>query len=165
MVWEDFEQAIFQNKNHPAFFGIGEIGLDRLKGIPLSEQIKILKRILQFASQEKIARIIIHCVRSYDELFLVLKESHYQGQIILHDYNGNLEITDKLLKLNTYFSFGANLLKEKSKAQKIISGLPPERIFFESDEKDSPEEAYSKAKEITGLDFSAICDKNFQNLF
>src|SRR5690606_11565980 len=135
--FERFRDVIVQNKYDEKFFGIGEIGLDRIKGIELGSQIKIFEEILYFAQEEEIKRILIHCVRSYEEIIQSLKSCKYSGQIIFHDYNGGPEVTEKILKLNSYFSFGANLLRENSKAQKVIQDIPQNRIFFESDEKDS----------------------------
>lgn len=160
----NFFSTIIKYKSDPNFMGVGEIGLDRLKGPAIEEQVKILDSIHEFIVKEKIKTILYHCVRAYNDLYPILKSLPKGSNLILHDYNGNHEETSNFLNLNVYFSFGANFLKENSKANTSFLLIPKERIFFESDELPSIEPVYNKAEFLAKTSFIDICQHNFKRL-
>lgn len=161
---DEFKTCIRSQRKRELFFAVGEIGLDRKKGIPYPKQMAIFEKIIEFCREIKIPRIVIHSVKTAEDIYKIIHNARYQGQVIFHDYNENEQITQKLLKLNTYFSFGKNFLKENSKANKVFKLIPKERIFFESDDGNDLEICYTKAHELTGQDFKKICFENFQKL-
>jgi TatD DNase family protein len=121
-------------KEHPNFIGLGECGLDRHKEEDFELQLKVFKTQLDFAYQNKIKLVVVHCVRAFSDLLTVLKQTNYQNKLFFHDYNGNLETTNELLKYDSYFSFGYKLGNNTTKAFKSFSFLPIDRIFLETDD-------------------------------
>ena len=68
---------------------------------------------------------------------------------IFHSYNGSPEFTEQLLSKRFLFSFGENLLREKSKAVKSFKILPLDKIFLETDDYDGTvDKIYEQAAKI-----------------
>lgn len=131
-IIQDFK-TIFK-KSSP--IGIGEIGLDKVfKGISYELQKSYFDELVKFASENLINTMIIHCVRAYDDIDLIIKKNNYQGNVIFHDYNGNKQQTKKFLKSNYYFSFLNALINKDQKGFESLKIIPTDRLFFETDDQ------------------------------
>ncbi len=120
---------------HPQCLGLGECGLDRLKGADFAIQWELLKEQLDFAHENKVSHVVLHCVRAYPEMIKTLKESKYCGTILFHDYGANADITSQLLKLNQVkFSLGRALERSTFK-ENSLPLLPKERVLLETDDE------------------------------
>jgi TatD DNase family protein len=107
---------------------IGEIGIDRAIEAPVQKQLQY------FDAQLNVARalqkpVIIHAVRSYSDLIPFLKKS--KVPFIFHQFTGNQQQANELLKYNAYLSFGKNLFDPKS--AETFKNLPNSNIFLETD--------------------------------
>jgi len=154
------------------FFALGEIGLDKVKNKGdkdnFEKQLRYFKIQLDFAVKYKIPRIVLHSVKAYSEILHELKEADYQGKVLLHDFNANIDIANQFIKFNGHFSFGKNLFKPESKASKVIGQLPQDRIFLETDDQANYNifEIYLQASsilEIGEAELKVIIDHNFNN--
>lgn len=145
---------------------LGEIGLDKSIAIPLEEQISFFKQCVQLIGPKV---IVLHCVRSYQEIYNALNEIQYKNSLLFHDYNNNEQTADQFLnKFETYFSFGHSLFRKNSKSIKTLTKLPINRIFFETDDQTryNIEKIYTRAQEITGRDnLVEICYQNFIDFY
>lgn len=139
---------------HPRCIAIGECGLDY--------HIKIDRDIQKniFIEQVKIAEqlskpLIIHCVRAYHDLSSILNDT--KVPIILHQYTGNVFITERLLKIsNIYFSFGKQLFSPNFNFESFQL-IPINRILFETDNSSKHiEDVYEKAALLFDLDFEKL---------
>lgn len=84
------------------FIGIGEVGLDRLKGkLPLTEQINIFTHAAKTA-QELNKPLTVHCVKCFSELLQCYKSLKWQVPTIIHYFCGKLELAQQLWK-DTHF--------------------------------------------------------------
>lgn len=150
---KQFEQV--KKKLDQYVIGIGECGLDRRRtGVAdIGTQMDVLGWHFDFANKLNMP-IILHCVRAYSDLLHVLKIKKYNGKILLHDYNGNEEVTLKLRPYDCYFSFGRSLFNRDNKAAELLKLLPREKIFLESDSHNnfSFESIYQRASFILGMD-------------
>ena len=112
---------------------IGEIGLDKYKP-DIDNQIKIFINQFDLAIQLK-RTVFIHCVGAWDKLLHILKQ-YKQSElpvIVVHDFNENEDITNKLLKYdNVVFSVGKNAVYGKNCR---IEQIPLNRILVETDAK------------------------------
>ena len=166
-VFEKNLTDLIKNKH---FFALGEIGLDKVKGVPLEEQIKILKFQLKLTQKYNIKNIVIHCVRSHDLIYKVIKESSFNGNIIFHDYNSTIEMAKQYLNsFDCYFSFGASLFKNRPKILNSFQNIPNEKILLETDDqKDyTITDIYHQAAKILDIDIEQLQDitqKNFNSL-
>jgi TatD DNase family protein len=87
---------------------IGECGLDKLKGPPLSIQTKVYEEQILIANEVR-KPIIIHCVKAYDEIISVHKRLKCDSFAIMHGFNKSPELAAQLLKSGFLLSFGAAL--------------------------------------------------------
>ncbi len=154
-----------QNKN---ILAIGECGLDKLIDINFKEQERIFKAQISIA--EAIQKpIIVHCVKAFNELIHIKKKMNVIVPLIIHGYNNNKQIAEQLLKNGFYFSFGKALLNKKSNASKIISAIPIEKLFLETDDENmSIQLIFEAAAEYLEMDIEILKEKifnNFNNVF
>jgi TatD DNase family protein len=162
------EYALIKQLGLPALAAIGEAGLDRAIGIPLSEQLPV------FVMQARLAAalglpLIIHAVRTFPELIELRKKIGDAGPWIIHGFNGQPEAARQLLQHGFYLSFGSALLINDSKAATAIKEVPSGRLFLETDESESPiHEIYSAAAKLLGMHpelLKSTIKENFMQLF
>jgi len=119
-------------ESNPCYM-IGEIGLDKYKP-NMEKQMDIF--IQQFDLATELHRtMFLHCVGAWDKILHVLKQYKKSELpiIVVHDFNENQDITNKLLQYeNVVFSFGKNALYGKNCR---IAQIPSNRILVESDGK------------------------------
>lgn len=121
---------------------IGECGLDKIVENDIAHQIEVFKRQIELSEKYNIP-IVIHCVKAYNEL-IELRKMYKKSTWIIHGFNSNKIIANKLINENTFFSFGHLLLKNK-KLQDLILSFPIENIFLETDDsKNNIEEMYNQ---------------------
>ena len=84
------------------FIGIGEVGLDRLKGkLPLAAQIDIFNQATMLAEALN-KPLTIHCVKCFSELLQSYKSLKWQIPTIIHYFCGKLELARQLWR-DTHF--------------------------------------------------------------
>ncbi|WP_423128659.1 TatD family hydrolase [Gaoshiqia sp. Z1-71] len=152
---------------HPQVLAIGECGLDR--SIETSPEIQQTYFIRQAGIAEKLQKpLIIHAVRTYADLLQLKKSMKTSIPWILHGYTGNEETTRQLIKHGFCFSFGVALLKNSGKLNRSLQLVPPERLFFETDESTvNIESIYIFAASMLGLSpngLQSVVWENFQRI-
>lgn len=147
---------------------LGECGLDKLIDLPIATQETVFKAQILLAEKHN-KPLIIHCVRAFDDLLRIRKEMKITVPMIVHGYNNNKEIAQQLLKSGCYFSFGKALLSHESNASKVISLIPSDKLFLETDSSDTTiENIYTAASSLLKLEIDAlkkIISTNFKNVF
>lgn len=142
---------------------IGECGLDRLRGPSLQLQQLLFEEQIYIAEQFR-KPLLIHCVRCFDELILIKRRLNPSIPLIVHGFNNNGNILKQLLLHGFCLSFGAALLKNTSNAFKLLSSVPDDRLFLETDDKDiSIEEIYKVAAEVKKIAVDKLKDIIFAN--
>jgi TatD DNase family protein len=116
---------------HPCVIGTGEAGFDKLKGPDIDLQRKVFRE--QVALAEEIRKpVIIHCVRSWDELLLAHKQSRPAMPWLVHGFRGNRELAAQLVSKGMYLSFWFDFIM-RPESTPLIQSLPADRIFLETD--------------------------------
>ncbi len=129
---------------------IGECGLDRAFASNFDLQREVFIAQIKIAAKYNKA-IIVHNVRAFSDILEIFKQEQIYIPIIFHAFNGNKDIMQKLMKYDVYFSIGSDILKENSKAQRIVADIPINRLFIETDEwTGSIVELYSEAAKHIG---------------
>jgi TatD DNase family protein len=164
---EECLQSIDQTMGQINVLAIGECGLDRSVAIDFAVQEKYFRKQIEMA--EKYSKpLIIHCVRAFPELMKLKKEYKSTIPWIIHGYHGNRATTLQLIRHHFYFSVGESLLADQQK-QEIIRLLPPDRLFLETDNRETTISAiYSLASQGLNIDdetLSNIILDNFKRLF
>ena len=112
---------------NPRIIAIGETGLDRLKGPSFEVQTAVFKKHIKLS--EKLSKpVIIHCVKAWEELIQVRKETRPTEPWIIHGYRGRPELTKRLIKEGFLFSIGDNINVESMQL------IPLDSLFCETDE-------------------------------
>lgn len=121
-------------KKHPGT-GVGEIGLDSLHGT--DSQTDVFKDQLE-AAYDFSRSCSVHCVKSFDTLFPLLKQAKkLPPALLFHAFGGTVRDAEFLLGYNAYFSFGGTALNPaRTRTHEVIKNLPLERILTETDAPD-----------------------------
>ena len=113
---------------HPQIIAIGETGLDALKGASIDIQTDIFR--LHVALSEKHQKpLIIHCVKSFNEIIALKKELRPTMPWIIHGFRGKPQLATQLLNNGFYISLGKHFNPDTAAI------IPPDRLYHESDEK------------------------------
>lgn len=119
--------ALLRIADDDAVLALGEAGLDKLVEVDMDLQTVVFK--LQIELVEQVGKpLIIHSVRTSNELIRLKKQYNPKVPWILHGFRGNKNIADALVDEGFYLSFGEKYQLEALKA------VPPERMFVETDE-------------------------------
>lgn len=130
--WESEFATITKIAKEDNVVAIGECGLDTLKSPATIElQKEIFKAHIRLSELLK-KPLIIHCVKAYDILIALRRESAPQQAWIIHGFRGKPEFAEQLVKAGFYISLGEKFNPSSAKA------VPTERLFIESDESHSP---------------------------
>jgi TatD DNase family protein len=110
--------------------GLGEFGLDNLKGAPLDLQEATAIQQIKLANELK-APVILHCVRAYDRL-IRLKKDFGQTPWVVHGYMRNKILARQLLDAGMKLSV-APQLQMKDSFLEMMQYIPITHVFLETD--------------------------------
>lgn len=141
------------------FTAIGEIGIDKLRGPETGIQRQYFEKLIALA-RELGKPIVIHCVKSYDEIFSCLKR--YPVKAMIHGFRSSPQMLDELWKRNITVSFHPSIINNHPLLEKLkyASGS----FGFESDDDPALRipELLDKIKLRTGINnIEQITDQNF----
>ncbi|MEE9408054.1 MAG: TatD family hydrolase [Polaribacter sp.] len=153
-----------QNKN---CFAIGECGLDKLTETNFELQKEVFIKQIKLSEKYK-KPLIVHCVKSYQEIIEIKKELKPNQTWVLHGFNKNLQVAESLLKNGILMSIGAAIINNK-KLQEVVSKLELSTILIETDDSEiDTQEVYQKIaviKSIEVVELQQIIKQNFTNIF
>ncbi len=152
----------------PEVVAIGECGLDKLANTESQLQLEVF--ISQCKLAEKVNKpVVIHCVKSYNEIFHLKRKLKPTVPWILHGYFGNTMITNQLVPLGLYFSLGKMFLQDEEEALRVAEIIPVRQLFFETDEWNKPvSEVYQRYARIKGIGEEELKEQimwNFREVF
>jgi TatD DNase family protein len=160
--WEDQLHQLQAKILNNYCIAIGECGLDKLKG----PDFEIQKNV--FAAQIKLANefnlpLIIHSVKSNQEVLLLLRQLNNRVKVIFHGFNNKLTTANQLINQGYFLSFGKALLKQNSNATNVLKSIPYEKFFLETDDDKnlSIEEIYFRASEILNIPLQKLKEDLF----
>lgn len=156
---DNYLEDFFDDKRSIA---IGEIGLDKLIGTNFSIQEKVFTAQVQLAKLTQ-KPVIIHCVKSQEELLRIKQENDTGTAWVFHGYSKSLQLAKDLLKFGFFLSFGENLFRNE-KLQSVFREIPLEKIFLETDDKQIDiKKIYQKAAEIKGIEIDVLKEQILLN--
>jgi len=167
-TWKQHVSAVESAMKVEGVIAVGEAGLDKKIKTDYSIQQEAFKGQLNIA-QSYSKPLIIHCVRSYSEMLSHRKQSDQKIPWIFHWFNSDIQIARELIRKNCYLSFGHMLFNEQSRAFQVFRELPPDRIFFETDDAGySIQEVYERGSSLLNIqitDLKARIMDNFTDCF
>jgi TatD DNase family protein len=152
----------------PNVLAVGECGLDRTVGPSLKAQEGIFEAHLRIA--ELVHKpVIVHCVRAFPELLACTKRLRPKIPLLVHGFNNKVNILEQLVRNQFLISFGHALLQPDSNASRGIGLVPKERLFLETDDRQTPISAIfaaaSSRLRIPEEDLKLLINNNFNTYF
>lgn len=111
---------------------VGEIGLDKLRGAALPEQMAIFRLQAELAAQYE-KPLILHIVRAFPDVIRMHREMAPEMPWIVHGFNHKLDLAKELLQEGFMLSFGADLLRPAGPAAAALALCPEGRFLMETD--------------------------------
>ena len=140
---------------------IGETGMDKAITTAMQMQLDVLE--VHIRVSEALGKpIIVHCVRSYQEL-LALRVWHKCKQPwIFHGFNGSAQLAMQLLKAHCLVSFGKAIMQGNTRAAHSISQLEFGQFFLETDNSgENIEDIYGMCASIKKVEVDAVKEHIF----
>ena len=117
--------------NDESVAAIGEAGFDKLKGAPLELQIKIFEE--QAAISEEFRKpLIIHCVKSWDELLASRQKIKPKMPWLIHGFRGEKELATQLISRGMYLSLWYEFVL-RDESSDLLRSIPLDKLFLETD--------------------------------
>ncbi|MDC0664100.1 TatD family hydrolase [Marinobacter sp. SS21] len=121
----------------PRCVGVGECGLDRLRG-PLADQMEWFERQVALAIELDLP-LVVHSVRCHDEVASVLRRQQVAVPVLVHGFAGSYEQAVRLVDLGCYIGVGGVITYSRaSKTRNAIARLPLASLVLETDAPDMP---------------------------
>jgi TatD DNase family protein len=145
----------------PSCLAMGEVGLDKLKGPSISEQMDVLRSQLEIAQSMK-KPVIIHCVRAFDQLIKIKKEFPSIRKWCVHGYGRHTILAKQLIDQGFYLSLMPNIT---AKYKALFESLPSDKLFLETDSMADINilDIYQKISALTGISMTDLCTQMNSN--
>jgi len=161
-------ELLYQQADNTNVAAIGEAGIDKLRGGPLSKQLVVFEVHTEISENLK-KSLVIHCVKGSSEISNIYKSIKPNQSWIIHGFRGNDQLANQLLSAGMYLSYGKHLMNSSGKIMDAFKITPIDRLFMESDESQEPIiELYQFAASMKNLsleDFSEAMRNNFNRVF
>lgn len=149
--------------------GVGEIGLDRLKGASLAVQAQIFREQVGIAHDLNLP-VVVHCTRAWSEMMQIASHKRFEGtKMAVHGFRRHPEIAHQLATRGFYVSFGTLLVDPTPELAEALTKVPIDHLFFETDTSEMPvNEVYSAASDILNIPIEQLIkqvEKNFMTFF
>ena len=142
---------------------IGECGFDSKSALSQSEQESLF--IYHLELSEKLGKpLIIHSVKSENEVIRIKKDLKPQRPWVIHGFNSNAQTASECVKHGLLMSVGHLLCNEETSIAKIIDQIPLTSLFFETDESDLPiDTIYQQYAMLTGKSIKDVSETIYAN--
>ena len=160
-------QRLKEQLQSPNVIALGEAGLDKSHA-DFDRQIKVFER--EIVLSENLRKpMILHDVRSHNEIIALRKKHRAKQPWILHGFNGTAQDASQLTGQGIYLSVGENLLHHERKIYSTFPSLDLNFLFLETDmAPTSITTVYEAAARRLGMDLEALKAKieaNFRHVF
>lgn len=165
----DEELDVLKDKleNDEYCLGLGECGLDKLKGVSLQAQEIAFIQQIELANELN-APVIVHCVRVYDTL-LKLHKKYAKTPWVVHGYRRNKTLAKSILDKGIYLSVAPSDYMQPTFIE-MLEQLPMTQFFIETDSDTSMKisDRYKLLASIKKLDICELEEQiltNFKTFF
>lgn len=160
---EDTISKVKLATENPHVFAIGEIGLDKSIEASMEDQMRVFEAQVEIAEYADLP-VILHVVRSFNEMVEFMKVQKPVVPMIIHGYNGSCQMAETLVKEGYLISFGEAIAGDHSKVVESLLSVPVEKLFLETDEGDLDiREIYHFAAEVKGISMDHLRIQIFEN--
>lgn len=147
----------------PNVLALGEAGLDKIHKASFKQQIELFERQIEL-SEALQKPMILHDVRSHNEIIALRKKRKAQQPWIVHGFSGTEQDIKQLIGQGIYLSVGESLLHPERKIYKSFKFIDLDYLFLETDMAEiGVEKVYEAAAKLLEMDLSAVQTRIFAN--
>ena len=156
-------QTLEEKLKLPNVIALGEAGLDKMHKASFERQIELFERQIEL-SEALQKPMILHDVRSHNEI-IALRQKHKAHQPwILHGFSGTEQDLKQLIEQGIYLSVCESLLYPERKIYKSFKFIDLDYLFLETDMAEiGVETIYEAAANLLEMDLSALQTRIFSN--
>lgn len=147
----------------PNVIALGEAGLDKIHKASYEKQVELFERQIELS--EAIQKpMILHDVRSNNEIIALRKKHKAQQPWILHGFNGTEQDVKQLVGQGIFLSVGESLLHPERRIGRSLKSIPLELLFLETDMVEIDiETVYEAAAKLLEMDIVSLQRQIFSN--
>ena len=156
-------QSLEEKVKLPNFVALGEAGLDKMHKETFEQQIELFERQIEL-SEALQKPMILHDVRSHNEIIALRKKHKAQQPWIVHGFSGTEQDIEQLIGQGIYLSVGESLLHPERKIYKSFKFIDLDFLFLETDMAEiGVEKVYEMAAKLLETDIVTLQKKIFAN--
>ena len=160
---DEASNRLKENLQQPKVVALGEAGLDKMHKATFEQQIELFERQIEL-SEALQKPMILHDVRSHNEIIALRKKHKAKQPWILHGFSGTEQDVKQLIGQGFYLSVGENLLHPERKIHKSFKFIDLNYLFLETDMAEIEiEKVYEAAANLLEMDLSALKTRIFAN--
>jgi TatD DNase family protein len=147
----------------PNVLALGEAGLDKMHKESFEKQMELFERQIEL-SEALQKPMILHDVKSHNEILALRKKHKAKQPWILHGFNGTEQDIQQLTGQGLYLSVGESLLHSERKITKSLKCIPLDFLFLETDMAEiGIEIVYEAASRLLEMDGETLRNRIFAN--
>ncbi len=147
----------------PNVLALGEAGLDKMHKASFERQIELFERQIELSEALK-KPMILHDVRSHNEIIALRKKHRAKQPWILHGFNGTEQDAQQLIGQEIYLSVGESLMHPERKICKSLKFIDLNYLFLETDMAEiGIEKVYEAAANLLEMDINVLRTRIFAN--
>lgn len=151
-----------ENLQRLQVIALGEAGLDKFHA-DFDQQIKVFERQIVLSENMK-KPMILHDVKSHNEIVALRKKHKAKQPWIVHGFNGTAQDAAQLTRQGIFLSVGESLLHPDRKIYNLLKTIDIDYVFFETDMAEiGIEKVYETAAKLLEIDVSELKTKIFSN--
>lgn len=151
-----------ENLQQPQVIALGEAGLDKFHA-DFEQQIRLFERQIVLSENMK-KPMILHDVKSHNEIIVLRKKHKAKQPWIVHGFNGTEQDIQQITGQGMYLSVGEALLHPERKIYKSFKFIDLDYLFLETDIAEiGVEKVYEAAAKILEMDLPTLQMRIFAN--
>ena len=147
----------------PNVIALGEAGLDKMHKESFEKQMELFERQIEL-SEVLQKPMILHDVKSHNEILALRKKHKAKQPWILHGFNGTEQDIQQLTGHGLYLSVGESLLYSERKIYNSFKFIDLDFLFLETDMSEvGIETIYEQAAKLLDIDVAVLQRRLFAN--
>ncbi len=156
-------QILEEKLKLPQVLALGEAGLDKMHKASFERQVAVFERQIEL-SEALQKPMILHDVRSHNEIIALRKKRKAQQPWIVHGFSGTEQDIKQLIGQGIYLSVGESLLHPERKIHKSFKFIDLDYLFLETDMAEiGVEKVYEAAAKLLEIDLPTLRTRIFAN--
>jgi TatD DNase family protein len=156
-------QSLEEKVKLPNVVALGEAGLDKMHKETFEQQIELFERQIEL-SEALQKPMILHDMRSHNEIIAMRKKHKAVQPWIVHGFSGTEQDVRQLIGQGIYLSVGESLLHPERKIYKSFKFIDLDYLFLETDMAEiGVEKVYEAAANLLEMDLSVLQTRIFAN--